>query len=260
MDKETEDNLSRLEQRCKRTAAAHFSLLGANNCFNQYLSLFEEGNDILLNSLLVTPVVNYCRPFSSNKSKDGTKFTYPIRQLKSAEEYSPEIHGLLMDLRNKLIAHDDSSTLDTKLSYMGASVSKADVSGSAFMLVNTTAGMVYLIESIELCKTISRHLNALVGRMAEIQKEELTNLLSLLHVGENFSDLMKTKKGGVAEDIVIPSKEAFMVPRLSNHPVSELEIPKIDGYADSFRCITNSSEMGMTGGLPSELKIQVFVK
>lgn len=73
---------------------------------DRMLKLEGEEDHVILPSLFYWSVIRYAKPFLTSDF-DGSKFTYPSRQLKKVEGYSEGMHNHLILVRNKLVAHDD---------------------------------------------------------------------------------------------------------------------------------------------------------
>ncbi|MEZ6023743.1 MAG: hypothetical protein R3C16_10115 [Hyphomonadaceae bacterium] len=81
----------------------------------------------LLNNL----VINYCRPFVSNRTKDGATRTYPLRLVAGADGFDRDVHAQLLGLRHKMVAHSDDEYLDARFTGEAVVISKSDDPSSA---------------------------------------------------------------------------------------------------------------------------------
>ena len=74
-----------------------------------------ENNKLLLSALDCSMIVSYCRPFSGNDSSNELKV--PDLAGKALRVFNGDeliVHKLVMNYRNKLLAHSDSEAIDLK--------------------------------------------------------------------------------------------------------------------------------------------------
>jgi hypothetical protein len=86
-------------------------------------------NDVteqLRGALYMSAVVTYARQFLPSNTNYGERRTYPTRHLKSDARFDQKIHTHLMDVRNKMIAHDDGEQLPPQLLILNITVNDAD--------------------------------------------------------------------------------------------------------------------------------------
>lgn len=74
-----------------------------------------DKNKLLISALNSSMIMAYCRPFSGNDSRDGNKI--PDLGKKALRELNQDelaLHQLIMNDRNKLLAHSDSDAVNLK--------------------------------------------------------------------------------------------------------------------------------------------------
>jgi len=92
---------------------------------------FEQLDMTVHQALLNNLVINYCRPFVSNRAKDGATRTYPLRLVAGADGFDRDIHAQLLELRHKMVAHSDDDYLDARFTGEAVVISKSDDPSSA---------------------------------------------------------------------------------------------------------------------------------
>jgi len=81
-----------------------------------------DPTDQLKGALFMIAVVTYARQFVESSTTGGKKETFGIRRLKSGANFDRELHKQLIELRHRLIAHDDREALPPALYMYGAEI------------------------------------------------------------------------------------------------------------------------------------------
>lgn len=87
---------------------------------------FDHLDIALHHALLTNLVINYCRPFVSNRGKDGSTRTYPLRLVAGAAGFVRGTHAQILELRHKMVAHSDDDYLDARFSGEAVVISRSD--------------------------------------------------------------------------------------------------------------------------------------
>ncbi len=99
---------------CKLGIKAYQNLVGSLNAFERLAALVQSSDHILLSSIFCFAVVKYAKPFIDTETPFG-RTRYSVRQLKTIEGFSAEMHNHLVELRNTLVAHDDLESIEPRL-------------------------------------------------------------------------------------------------------------------------------------------------
>jgi hypothetical protein len=88
------------------------------NAVRRSISRLMDGNDLELDpqgevhsALFLSAVVTYARQFVSSKEKDGSLHAFATKLFKSSVGFELKLHKHLLELRHKLIAHDDATVI-----------------------------------------------------------------------------------------------------------------------------------------------------
>lgn len=82
----------------------------------EYLKAFRRCRSATIKrALLLSAIVAYCRPFTSNERGPQSSATpqLPINPTKELSEQELQLHGEILDLRNQALAHSESSRRPT---------------------------------------------------------------------------------------------------------------------------------------------------
>jgi hypothetical protein len=93
---------------------AYQNLVGSLQGFDRFLSLIPTKDHILLSSVFCFAVVKYAKPFVDTDTSFGTT-RYPLRHLKSDQNFDTTLHNHLIELRNTLVAHDDLESIEPRI-------------------------------------------------------------------------------------------------------------------------------------------------
>jgi hypothetical protein len=157
--------------RTRRRAAADYvraldSIEQAAAAIERILRDWSILDDQLKSSLLHSAVIDYARPFSFKPNYGG-------RRLHRHPLFDLELHGHLLELRNKLIAHHVNETLRAQVGHGYAELS---VSGSRTTVLIATHCVVKALHSIEnrtVAERYARHLAVCVDCLRQIAGERL---------------------------------------------------------------------------------------
>jgi hypothetical protein len=98
----------------KVTLKAFQNLVGAHQGFEKLLTLGGSNDLTLLSAMFCFAVIKYARPFVETNTADG-KVCFPARALKSTQGFVVSTHKHLLELRNRLIAHDDLDSIEPRI-------------------------------------------------------------------------------------------------------------------------------------------------
>jgi hypothetical protein len=104
-------------------------------------------------------VISYARPFSRNRDDFGKWPSYPVQRLERTRAFDPSLHGHLVDLRNKIIAHHDSEYLSAKLLISSVELS---IGAQVPIAVSVHVQSLYSIEDREIAYRYAAHFDAAI--------------------------------------------------------------------------------------------------
>jgi hypothetical protein len=90
-------------------------------------------------ALFMAAVVTYVRPFVGSNTKDGQKSFYGTKYLKPDARFDLELHRHLIDLRNKLIAHDDEEVLSPEVHALNIKAENGENKGEKIVAMRATS-------------------------------------------------------------------------------------------------------------------------
>jgi hypothetical protein len=113
----TEEWVGQLQSRAVRHVRAFDQLNQALQCLMKLHEGWELLDEVVKSALFTSAVVHYARPFGVNKAERGSQ-SYGIGELKRAAGFDRELHDHLLDLRNKVVAHQDGTLLRARAGHL----------------------------------------------------------------------------------------------------------------------------------------------
>jgi len=219
----------------RRRCVDHLRALVSINSAQQYAAKVIDcwtGNDfVVLSALHTACVAAYCRPFTSQKTKDGQRL-YPDKLLKNTQGFDKELHEHLIILRKKMIAHSDYDILRSTMYMMSMPDNKTPI--SVGINVKSLAG----IELSQLAERYVAHFSFCVQHIQKTFKDEFRELANHLRKHPNhFEETMQRKKIDLP-----PSKE---LKKLTGPvgPASTVEEPSFPADLSGYRYILYRHEL-----------------
>jgi hypothetical protein len=136
----------------------------------------DEVGEQVRGALYMSAVVTYARQFLQSKNKYNEKRIYPVRHLKLDPRFDSKIHAHLIDVRNKLVAHDDGEQLPPELRLLLVSVDQSREPAKPILAtlrsysLSSASGQRFL-------KAMQDHLAACVERAKSVMHEGLVDFL-----------------------------------------------------------------------------------
>ena len=139
----------------------------------------DAENDVteqLRGALYTSAVVAYARQFLPSNTKYSERRTYPTRHLKADPRFDQKIHAHLMDVRNKLIAHDDGEQLPPELLILRVSINEAD-EGPKPLVATIRSYSLSSAKGTKFLKSLQDHLEGCVTVVKTTMHEGLVDYL-----------------------------------------------------------------------------------
>lgn len=136
----------------------------------------DSENDVteqLRGALYMNAVVMYARQFLPSNTKYGGRRTYPTRHLKADARFDSKIHAHLIEVRNKLIAHDDGEQLPPELLVLNVSVDGAQ-EGPQPLVATLRSYSLSSAKGTKFLKSIQDHLEGCASVVGRTMHEGLT--------------------------------------------------------------------------------------
>ncbi|MCC8979717.1 hypothetical protein [Bradyrhizobium acaciae] len=255
----------------KRELLAHIRALEDFSTAYALVSRLVEGTDgqdevseQVRGALYMSAVVTYARQFLSSNGKFGEKRIYPIRHLKLDTRFDPKIHSHLVDVRNKLIAHDDGEQLPPALRLLNVSIEQS--TEAAKPIVATLRS--YSLSSAngqKFLKAMQEHLAACVERARTVMHEGLLDYLVQSNLNPEASNKSVESNEPALQHRFTTSGRTNVTETLFNLDQLNAEIvsiPKgnIHNKAYSYRMLTYSVALPKTDFKVGEHEVTFFME
>lgn len=188
LDESSSEWFTHTQRRCVDHLRALISINWAQQYAAKIVSLWASNDFVVLSALHAASVAAYCRPFTSQKTKNGLRL-YPDKTLKDAIGFDLELHDHLIVLRKKMIAHSDYDVLRSTMFMTKAPDNKTPI--SVGINVKSLVG----IETLNLAERYVSHFAFCVQFVQEKFKGEFKQLASHLRKYPNhFVETLSPEK------------------------------------------------------------------
>ena len=113
------DELQKAKRDCLRWLKSLHNFHRAGHFVDRFCHI-QDSDDHIKEALFQVAVVSYAKPFTSAETSTGMT-SQPIKPYRQMLGFDYSIHKHLMQLRHKLIAHDDYTEIEPKLTWVSIS-------------------------------------------------------------------------------------------------------------------------------------------
>jgi len=142
-------------------------------------------------ALYMSAVVTYARQFLSSTTRYREKRVYPTRHLKADDRFDTRIHNHLLEVRSKLIAHDDGEQLPPELFVL---LVGPDGTDDKPLLATIRSYSLSSAKGVVFLKAIQRHLD---GCIEQVRRRLHEGLVEYLVESSNYPDAHKNSSDHV---------------------------------------------------------------
>jgi hypothetical protein len=169
-----------------RTAARHTRALDQLNQAVRFMASLEAGweslDQVVKSALFTAAVIHYARPFGKNKG-GGAAGSYGIGRLKKAPGFDRVLHGHLLDLRDKLIAHQDGTVLKARVGHC-----VIELHDHGLQIPAQTFGVVSALEGLATRELADRYLKHLTACAEAVGQRTVETLLDANRAAHQYPD------------------------------------------------------------------------
>jgi hypothetical protein len=149
-------------------AARHLRALDQINQARRCLvKLSQEGDtldDVVMSALFTSAVIHYSRPFGKNRGGQTNSPRYRIKELRNAG-FDRVLHDHLLDLRDKLVAHQDGTLLPARIGQFTIEIHEHDVE-----IPVQTFAVVFALQGIAAKELVARYLEHVTTCVEALQR------------------------------------------------------------------------------------------
>lgn len=137
-----------------------------NQAYQCFAKLSQGGNspdEVVKSALFTSAVIHYSRPFGRNRGGHTSSSKYSIKELQHPE-VDRVLHDHLLDLRDKLVAHQDGTLLPARIGHYTIEIHEHDIE----IPVQTFAA-VWALQGVATEEIVARYLQHLAACVEAIQ-------------------------------------------------------------------------------------------
>jgi hypothetical protein len=204
-----------------------------NQAYQCLVKLSQEGNtldQVVKSALFTSAVIHYSRPFGQNRGGQTTSSRYRIKELQN-DEVDRVLHNHLLDLRDKLVAHQDGTVLPARIGQYTIAVHEADVE-----IPVQTFGAVWALQGIATEEILARYLKH-VGACVEAIQANAHKALTAVNAAEHKYPEVKPdgrQKLDVFSRKTIAGGEEVAFPDLADGAATIIKFPTFPVPPDSY--------------------------
>lgn len=110
---DAEKRLKRIKQDCLRWLKGFHNIQRSELFMSRFAEMANSQDHPSKEALFQAAIVNYAKPFTQTETNEG-KSSLSIKPIKPDPSFDVSIHEHIMELRKKLIAHDDFTAIEPK--------------------------------------------------------------------------------------------------------------------------------------------------
>lgn len=193
-------------------------------------------------ALHTAAVINYARPFSSNRGQGGGKRTYSTGHIDKTPGFDRAMHRHLLELRDKLIAHSDADYVDAAAFCFELGVSGRDtVLNADFAIeipieVRVAARALHSISDEGLVRAYLAHVTAAAAGAAE---KLLAEMNLLLRTAQEHTDAHRQSRESNLPEFFrqehdLPTDGRLQIPFAPPPASQTLKAPPLKAFGDHY--------------------------
>jgi hypothetical protein len=204
-----------------------------NQAYQCFARLSQGGNTldaVVKSALFTSAVIHYSRPFGKNRGSPTSSSKYSIKELQNPN-VDRVLHEHLLDLRDKLVAHQDGTVLPARIGHYTIAVHEADLE-----IPVQTFGAVWALQGVATVEILTRYLQH-VEACAEAIQANVNSALTAVNAAEHEYPEVKPderQKLDVFLQKTIARGEEVMFPDLANSSANIIGFPTFPVPPDSY--------------------------
>jgi hypothetical protein len=212
-------------------------IAAARRAVTSMLSTWDHPDQELRASLHTAAVINYARPFTSNRTETGPRSRYRTNHLQGAQGYDGRLHDHLLDLRDKLIAHHDSEYLQARLLHEVVNLSLRPKGAELSVPVGVSV-IIQALQSIAdraVVDGYAVHFDAVITAINSVYRSELHEMVrvAMHHPREALENPTETEVHRLFEGAPT-SVGVGKLPRTEDVGLAQLSNPNLTMHADGY--------------------------
>ena len=188
MNKDNEE-FKRLEIECKLGIKAFHNLKLSSKSINIFIDLTAKEciDHVFLASLYQASVIFYSKPFTETRFRGG-RHNYKINRLKKLPNFSIDLHDHILEIRKKLVAHDDIDEIEPRIMFKYL---KHDEELTTLEACITNKAIMYP-KDVYFISKMGLHISACENGLRKLVEQDLKSISNIRHVNDGTPRYSKT--------------------------------------------------------------------
>jgi hypothetical protein len=215
-----------LEGMAVRHLRALDQIVFAHRCLERLSQEGDTSDEIIKSALFTSAVIHYSRPFGKNLGEQASFSKYSIKDLQHHPEVDRVLHGHILVLRNKLVAHQDRTLLRARIGHFAITLHEDEVE-----IPVQTFAVVFALQGIATEETLARYRKHVAACVEAIHANVGTALTAVNAAEHEYPDvkLDGRQKVSVFSRKSIAKAEVAPLPDLDDTEVAMIKSPDFPG-------------------------------
>lgn len=222
---------SNARTQCILGMKAFHSVLTSQGILTKLRAHIGGNDDLLKTSYFTTFIIRYSRPFTQSTYR-GSKQLFKASKLKNEPGFSSELHSAIIEMRNKLLAHDDIDSIEPRVLMTCISFG-ADGPDIPMEIITTNKILSYLSNEQKL-QDISNHVGATANALRTHLAHDIKKLREAKIKYPLAAKELEQYNKHLSKETIPTEGKRMTCPDLSNNEFLNISVPEFATTDDGF--------------------------